>query len=372
MSREVDRHAIGVFYKAEETRVGTNIYAHVQCFRGKPGQGSVSAFRTSAPFVLACRYGSREVVPGSVVETLRNIRRLIERLSQSTARSGEKLESLPKGALKDAAYQEYEQEISNALVLVSCQLRNVFHAFPAVGEKPTVPMFDYEGKPVESVRMHVLLDLFVHNRYMHLHNEYITDLFSGKPPAGTVFAEKFMGYRFKVNDFLLVAQQAIESLTLKHLATRLRSDMKRLNTDMPHYEMVFLIQNVASFSRLLEALLPIGKDVLWGMLYPTKAIPAEVVEAARGREATIAAYFHAPKVRMGNRVDDDSKNIGISVKGTFRYTVDGEVVHTEPADRETEVEYGEFFERVIKAGGDESVLALGDRKDGFIASSDRA
>ena len=168
-----------------------------------------------------------------------------------------------------------------------------------------------------------------------------------------------------------MAQQAIQSLTLKHLATRLRSDMRRLGTETPHYEMVFLIQNVASFSRLLEALLPIGKDVLWGMLYPTKAVPAAVVQAARGREVTVAAYFHAPQVRMGNRVDDDSKNIGISVKGTFRYSVDGEVVHTESADRETEVEYGEFFERVIEAGGDESVLALGDRKDGFIASSDQ-
>ena len=347
MSREADRHAIGVFYKAEETRVGTNIYAHVQCFRGKPGQGSVSAFRTSAPFVLACRYGSREVVPGSVVETLRNIRRLIERLSQSTARSGEKLESLPKGALKDAAYQEYEQEISNALVLVSCQLRNVFHAFPAVGEKPTVPMFDYEGKPVESVRMHVLLDLFVHNRYMHLHNEYITDLFSGKPPAGTVFAEKFMGYRFKVNDFLLVAQQAIESLTLKHLATRLRSDMKRAQ-----HGHAALRDGVPDPERGV-VLPPPGGALAHRQGWSCGGCSTRRRPSRRRwwrrpgvGKPPLPRISTRPRCAWANRVDDDSKNIGISVKGTFRYTVDGEVVHTEPADRETEVEYGEFFERV--------------------------
>ena len=363
MTQEPDWHAIVVLYKAMETRVGTNLYAHIQCFKGKASQDSIKAFRTSAPFVLAWHYGTREVVPGSVVETLRNIRRLIERFSKSAARGAERLDSLPKGAQKGAAYEEYEQEITNALVLVSCHLRNVFHTFPAVGEKLTVPMYDYEEKPAESVRMQVLLDLFVHNRYMQLHNEYITDLFSGKPPAGTVFAEKFMGYRFKVSDFLLVAQQAIQSLTLKHLATRLRSYMKRLNTDTPHYDMVFLIQNVASFSNLLKALLPIGKDTLWEMLYPTKTVPAEAVKAARGREMTLTALFQIPEVRMGNRVDDDSKNIAISVKGTFRYMVDGEVVHTESADRETEVEYGEFFDRVIKAGGEESVLALSDRQD---------
>lgn len=363
MTQEPDRHAIAVLYKAVETDVGTNIYAHIQCFRGKPSEGSVTAFRTSAPFSLACRYGIREVVPGSVVETLRNIRRLIERLSQSTVRSGARLDGLTKGAHKDAVYQEYEQEVTNALVLVSCHLRNVLHTFPAVGEKLTVSMYDYEEKPTESVKMHTLLDMFVHNRYMHLHNEYITDLFSGRPPAGTVFAEKFMGYRFKVNDFLLAAQQAIRSVTLKHLATRLRSEMRRLTTETPHYDMVFLIQNVASLSNLLEALLPTGKDVLWGMLYPTKEVPAVVVKRARGRDATVAALFHTPRVRMGNRVDDDSKTISVSVEGTFRYTVDERIVHSESADRETEVEYGEFFDRVIKAGGDESVLALSDQKD---------
>ena len=363
MTQEPEWHAIAVLYKAVETRVGTNLYAHIQCFRGNAHQHSATAFRTSAPFVLAWNYGAREVVPGSVVETLRNLRRLIERLSESAARGAERLDSLPKGPKKGAAYEDYEREITNALVLVSCHLRNVFHTFPAVGEKLTVPMYDYEENPAESVTMRVLLDLFVHNRYMQLHNEYITDLFSGKPPAGTVFAEKFMGYRFKVNDFVRVVQQAIQSLTLKHLATRLRSDMRKLNTHTPHYEMVFLIQNVASFSNLLEALLPIGKDTLWGMLYPTKVVPEEAVKAAGGREMTVAALFHTPKVRMGNRVDDDSKNIAISVKGTFRYTVDGEIVHTESADRETEVEYGEFFDRVIKAGGKESVLALSDRQD---------
>ena len=365
MDQDADWQAIAVLYRATETDVGSNVYAHVQCFRGKPSQETATAFRTSAPFVLACRYGSREVVPGSIAETLRNIRRLIVRLSQSSARSAQKLDTLPKGAQKEAAYWEHEQEIVNALVLVSCHLRNVFDVFPGVGEKLTVPMFDYEGKPVEDVKMHVLLDLFVHNRYMHLHNEYVSDLFSGKPPAGTVFAEKFMGYRFKVNDFLIVAQQAIHSVTLKHVATRLRSGMKRLTTDTPHYEMVFLIQNVASFSRLLEALLPVGKDALWGMLYPTKVVPAEVVEAAQGGEALVAAYFHAPQVSMGTRMDGDRKTITVRVKGEFRYSVGKKVVFAESADRETEVEYGEFFDRVIEAGGAESLLALSDRKDEF-------
>ena len=250
MDEEEEWHAIAVLYKAEETRVGTDIYAHIQCFRGKLSQVSASAFRTSAPFVLTRRYGSREVVPGSIVEALRNIRRLIERLGQSTAQSAERLQGLAEGLEREIEYQEYELEVVNTLVLVSCHLRNVFDVFPAVGRKLSVPMFDYEGRRVDSVKMRILLDLFVHNRHMHLHNEYVTDLFSDKLRPGTIFAEEFMGYRFKVNDFLALVQQAIHGVTLKHLGTRLRRDMKRLTTDTPHYKMVFLIQNIVSFSGL--------------------------------------------------------------------------------------------------------------------------
>ena len=173
-------------------------------------------------------------------------------------------------------------EIINTLILVSCLLRNVFEIFPAVGKELVVPMFEYDETAGESIKTHVLLDLFVHNRYIHLHNEYITDLFSSKPPKGTAIARKFMGYRFKVNDYLEVVQNAIYGVTLKHLATKLRSGMARLTVDTPHHEMVFLIQNVASFSRLLEALLPVGKDVLWDMLYRKKALPKEVIKSAKG------------------------------------------------------------------------------------------
>ena len=119
MTKKTDREAIAVFYKTAETKVGTDVYAHVQCFKGKPSDGRVSAFRTSAPFVLSRWYDSREVVLGSVLETLRNIRREIEQLSQSTNRSGAKLDRLRKGAEKSAAFEGYEREITTTLILVS-------------------------------------------------------------------------------------------------------------------------------------------------------------------------------------------------------------------------------------------------------------
>ena len=112
MSQETDAQAIAVFYKSEVTRTGTDIYAYVECYKAKRGEGAVSPFRRSAPFVLSRWYESREIVLGSVLETLRNIRLIIEQLSESTKRSTEKLESLPKGAEKAAAFEEHEREIT--------------------------------------------------------------------------------------------------------------------------------------------------------------------------------------------------------------------------------------------------------------------
>ena len=362
MAQENDWQAVAPVFKEAITNTGTDIYACIQCFKGTPDQDTVKPFRVSAPFVFSRRYGSRQVVIGSVCETLRNIRRQIGQLAESTGRRTDKLKGLPVGEEKAAELEEYEREMTNTLVLVSCLLRNVFHIFPRLAQSVVVPMFDYDESPVEDVKMKVLLDLFVHNRYMHLHNEYITDLFSDEPPKGTTVAEKFMGYRFKVNDFLGVAQDAIHSVTIKDLATRLRSGMARLTVDTPHHEMVFLIQNAASFADLLEALIPIGKDALMAMLYSGKQIPEEVILLSGGRMVHMTCDFQAPRVRIGHRVDRGNKTMVVGVTGQFRYAVDSKVVYEESADCEKEVEYGEFFDRVITAGGDESLLETSDHK----------
>ena len=362
MTQEDEWQAVAPAFKESKTNTGTDIYACIQCFKGTPDQDTAKPFRVSAPFVFSRRYGSRQVVIGSVCETLRNIRREIGQLSESTGRRTDRLEGLLVGEEKAAEFEEYEREMTNTLVLVSCLLRNVFHIFPRLAQSVVVPMFDYDESPVEDVKMKVLLDLFVHNRYMHLHNEYITDLFSDEPPKGTTIAEKFMGYRFKVNDFLGVAQDAIHSVTVKDVATKLRSGMTRLTVDTPHHEMVFLIQNAASLADLLEALIPIGKDALFAMLYSGKRIPEEAILLSGGRMVHMTCAFQAPRVRMGYRVDRGKKTMVVSVTGQFRYAVDGKVVYEECADCEKEVEYGEFFDRVITAGGDESLLEMSDRK----------
>ena len=248
-------------------------------------------------------------------------------------------------------------------------MRNVFDIFPESTAHYFVPIFDYEGKQVEEIKMRVLLNLLVHNRHMSLSNEFITNLFSDRLPAGTAIAEKFMGYKFRMNDFLGVVQDAVHAVTVKDLAERLRSDTEALTAHTPHHEMVFLIQNISSLSDLLHALIPTRGHFLMNMLFPEISLPAEVTAAAEGRLVAVTHRFRIPSVRLGNRVDADNKKIVVSGKGEFHYTVNEREVHSESADCEKEIDYREFFDCVIAAAGEDSLLATSDRREERATSS---
>ena len=194
-----------MLYQQTKTTVGDDVYVCIQCFRQQPGQEPVGApYRQSSPYVLSRQHGSRRVIPGSVCESLKNLSRQLEQLTVSAGERVARIESA-EADQRGEEYFEYDRHFTNSLVLISCLARNVFHTFPRLSEQYSVQMFDYGGKAMDEIRVKELLDLFVHNRYMNLQNEYITDLVSAKLPDGTMIAEGFMGHKFKVQDFLWVA-----------------------------------------------------------------------------------------------------------------------------------------------------------------------
>ena len=182
----------------------------------------MSACRQNSPYVLSRRLGSRTVIPGSGCEALRNLRREIEQLAASLRDRVARIES-GEGERRAEEYHEYDRHLTNSLVLISCLARKLFHTFSRLSEQFSVQMFDYESNRTAEIWVKTLMDLFVHNRYMNLRNEYIADLVSEKLPDGTVIADDFMRHRFKIQDFLSEIQRGIESVTIKDLSTRLRA-----------------------------------------------------------------------------------------------------------------------------------------------------
>ena len=358
------REAIVLLYQQTKTTVGDDVYVCIQCFRQQPGQEPVGApYRQSSPYVLSRQLGSRRVIPGSVCESLKNLSRQLEQLTVSAGERVARIESA-EADQRGEEYFEYDRHFTNSLVLISCLARNVFHTFPRLSEQYSVQMFDYGGKAMDEIRVKELLDLFVHNRYMNLQNEYIIDLVSAKLPDGTMIAEGFMGHKFKVQDFLSQVAEAIESVSIKDLATRLRGGVKSLNLDTPYQEIVFLVQNITSFSDLLEATIPSGSyDFMLNILFPASEIPASVQAAAKGREVRYEIRFRNPHVGVDNRVDE--KHVKLSVKADVDYLVGGRVVHRESGEREKKLDYGDFFDQVVQAVGEQKLLDLVRRLERF-------
>ena len=353
------REEIVLLYQQTKTIVGHDVYVCTQCFRQQPGQGPVGLYRESSPYVLSRQHGSRRVIPGSVCESLKNLSCQLEQLTVSGRERVARIESA-EADQRGEEYYEYDRHLTNSLVLISCLARNVFHTFPRLSEHHSVQMFDYGGKATDAIRVKELLDLFVHNRYMNLQNEYITDLVSAKLPDGTMIAEGFMGHKFKAQDFLSQVAEAIESVTIKDLTTRLRGGVKSLNLDTPYQEIVFLVQNITSFSDLLEATITSGSyDFMLNILFPAAEIPASVRAAVKGREVRVREeiHFRNPHVRVGDRVDE--KNVKISAKADVDYSVGGRVVHRESRERDKELDYGDFFDQVVQAVGAAETVGLG-------------
>ena len=357
------REAIVLLYQPTKTTVGQDVYVCIQCFRQQPGQGSVGPYRQSSPYVLSCQHGSRRVIPGSVCESLKNLSRQLEQLPVSSGEHVARIKSA-EADQRGEEYYEYDRHLTNSLVLISCLARNVFHTFPRLSEQYSVQMFDYGGKATDEIRVKKLLDLFVHNRYMNLKNEYIVDLVSEKLPDGTIIAEGFMGHKFKFQDFLSQVAEAIESVTIKDLTTLLRRGVKSLNLDTPYQEIVFLVQNITSFSDLLEATIPSESyDFMRNILFPASETPAAVLAATKGRkvEVTDEIYFRNPRVSVGDRVDE--KKVKITVKADVDYSIGGRVVHRESGERNKELDYGDFFDQVVQAVGQQKLLDLVRRLD---------
>ncbi len=351
------RETMRLIYRPWETNVGQDVYVCVQYFREEYAeQQQVPVFRQSSPYVLYRQLGNRTVVPGSVCESLSNLGQQLDRLMESLRVQVAHLKE-SAGEEREQAYREYDRHLTNSLVLISCLARNLFLTFPRLSEEFRLQMFDYEENDAGEIRVKDLLDLFVHHRYMNLHNQYITDLVSDRTPERTVAAAEFMGHKFKFLEFIARIREAAESVTIKDLATRLLAGVKSLHFDTTFQDVVFLVQNTRSFSDLIEATIPTrAYDFMRDILFPVSEIPGAEIGATDGGDVEEVIDFRNPHVEIGERLDE--KKVKISVNGTFEYKSGGRVLYRKTEERVRELGHEDFFLAVIQSLGQERLLDL--------------
>ena len=260
------KEIMGLFYKREEPY----LYGLIQFFRHSETHDTVGPHRQSAPFVISQTIGDEEIVYGCVFELIREIQRLTADIDSRHARlqsairiSGVNASEVADGTDKvirvtisegEAGGQlffEYTRDLKNILLLLSCQTRNLYEILPRLNSE-SVSLLDYERNVVGKVRVRELFDYFVHNRYVFVDGEYVADLFSTKFANKSPISNMFMGYRVKWRDYVAAIERSIEDVRIRDLTGLLNGRLKNISPTSPQKDIVFLIQNLESLSRILK------------------------------------------------------------------------------------------------------------------------
>ena len=251
-------------------REGPYLYGCVQYFKPAEGQETVAVHRQSAPFVISQEIGrNEECVYGSVYDLIQQIHQLIKQIDackdkletalnqqgvktskKVNASTGSVIVTIDDGDTSNKIYFGYTREITNILLLLSSQARNLLDIFPRFNRE-RIPLLDYEGHEVGKVPVREVFNYFVHNRYLFVDGEHVSDFFSDKFARNSRISDTFMGYKIRWRDYVAAVRRVINDVRIRDLSGLIRGSLKRLLPSSSHKDVVFLIQNVESFSRIL-------------------------------------------------------------------------------------------------------------------------
>ncbi len=370
-NRQPLREIISLIY----TRRGSLLYGCIQFLRPSLNQQSVKAFRQSAPFVISQSIGNNEIVVyGSVNELVREIRRLLDDLNEchkkfysALRRSGvatdESLDNpgktiirLPEGDKEDKFFFGYIREVTNSLLLLSSQTRNLFQLYHRFNNR-CISQFDYEGNEVGGIPLKELFDYFVHNRYLFVDGEYVVDLFSDKSRPKSSISQTFMGYKIKWREYIDAIRRVTDDIRIKDLTRLLRGRIKSLSSDSSHKDIVFLVQNLESFSNLLAMKIPDERyKFMLNLLFDERARQALADLGERKGKFKQVVTFTAPHIKIHQELSE--KKFTVQVRCKFALHNDDERLAKKEVldDHSIDVDYDRFLALVDNTFGDDSLV----------------
>ena len=299
----------------------------------------MSAYKDSAPFVNSETLGTGDsVVLGSADALLQDVRRLLDHLriqidelndalkpsTTESAVQGEKtlLLQVPEGDWEQQTSANAKRRIADTLILISTQARNLFHLFRRLDRKITV--LGYDGKPTGKIKLTQLFNQFVHNRYFFLDGEHVSDLFSAKPRETAPISKTFMGYKFNWLEMIYAIEAATRLVKMNDLIGLLRGSLKNLSPDMPHADVILLIQNLHSFSEMFRTREPseVYGTTLTGLFNRETEKHLRAIETflKTGERVDMRIMFDSPKI--GIHPELSNKQFRVQVK--CRYILRGD------------------------------------------------
>ncbi len=376
-NRQHSRDVISLIY----TRRGSRLYGCIQFFRPERKQQHVEPFRQSAPFVISQSIGHEEtVVYGSIHELIREIRRLLNDVSEcnetfkSTLRyggvntderrdsSGRIVVTIPEGEKGDRLFYEYVREVTNILLLLSTQTRNLFQLYPRFNNR-CISRFDYEGNKVGIIPLKELFDYLVHNRYLFVDGEHVVDLFSDKFSPKSSISQTFMGYKIRWREYLDAIRSVTDDVKMKDLTGLLRGRLEKLSSSSSHKDIVFLVQNLESFSNVLAMKIPDDRyKFMLSLMFDERANQNLPDIGEKNESVEQIVTFTAPHIKIHEKLSEKKFAIRVRCKFTLRDNQEHPVKAEELDDHSIDVGYEKFFDLVNSVFGDDTLMNSSGRR----------
>ena len=255
---------------------------------------------------------------------------------------------------------EYVREVTNTLLLISSQTRNLFQLYPRFNDC-CISQFDYEGNKAGNIRLKELFDYFVHNRYLFVDGEYVADIFSDKFSPKSSISETFMGYKIAWREYIDAIRKVTDDVRMKDLTRLLRGRLKDLSSASSHKDIVFLVQNLKSFSNLLAMKVPDERyRFMLNLLFDEKANQslaniANIEE--RKRSITQVVTFTAPHINIHEELSEKKFSIQVRCKLALRGNNE-QLIKEEALDNHSiDMGYSQFLNRVDSVFGDDSLVS---------------
>lgn len=369
------RQFLGVLYNNQNPRI---LYGVIMLYKHVPGKTQLEGHEMSSPFVVAeMPSPDNVIVLGSVVNLIHDIqrllgevRRLIDELNATLIPFAEKdavegqrvlVLTLPNRDWEQQVYTDAKRSIADRLVLLSIQMRNLFQVFPHLNH--SISLYNRDGNSMGTVKLKDLFNQLIHNRYFFVDGEHIIDLFSDRPRSTAPISRKFMGFRFNWIEYIETTEAALAEIKIKNFTQLLYKGIKNLSTTTPYADVVFLIQNLYSFSRLFRETNPSqAYGQVLHQLLSNKAMQKlnELKPSLEGEDKIHVTYVMQSPI-LSLHQDLSQKKFEVHVQCRFKMVNDhGRVVYEEQdfTSIMTKVKYERLLAHLDQAFGERQLVGF--------------
>lgn len=218
----------------------------------------------SHPYIISQQFGDVEITHGSVPNLLDKIvrqaweveHRLNLHQQEVATRKAAGLfpqQRIGQPTAVDFSLLHQSNVLEDALLVLVSHFRTLEELFSGK-LKRSLTVYSVEGQPIGKIDLHSFAATLAHHRYLVVHNSVICDVMSSK---FTLPSERLVGSRVQVIDFFNAVLDCAYSVTVNDFVGLLRRQLSRalkaLKVAEPQAsDLIFLIQNVHSLSRVLE------------------------------------------------------------------------------------------------------------------------